>query len=203
MTYTHRKEKDPPPTQTNPHPTTGCVSELPSTGGGAGRPKPQRNSTHPEMLGGGKEGEGGWAANGPQVRLPYQASTPPLQDEMLGPGPGPKPTHATHSRPGHARPHTHIPNTHAHTPPFASTSQMHRADHRHTQSEARTHVPTALTHVHLKAAELGAQGGGGRGPGASPAQRLSPPPVRTRDPHSHPLFDPKSTGPNTVLVRDV
>lgn len=52
-----QKGKRPPthPNQPSPHPRMS-LSELPSTGGGAGRSKPQLNSTHPEMLGGGRLG---------------------------------------------------------------------------------------------------------------------------------------------------
>lgn len=124
---------------------------------------------------------------------------PSLGMKCSGPGTGPKPTHTTHSRPKHACPHAHIPNTcartHTHTRPCASTSGMQRDIHKHTQSEARTPVPTALTHVHLKAAERGAQRRGGRkGPWSLPFSE-APTPVRTRDPPPHPLFDPSPWGP--------
>lgn len=49
---------------------------------------------------------------------------PSLGMKCSGPGTGPKPTHTTHSRPKHACPHAHIPNTcartHTHTRPCAS-----------------------------------------------------------------------------------
>lgn len=53
-----QKGKRPPthPNQPSPHPRMS-LSELPSTGGGARRSKPQLNSTHPEMLGGREAGQ--------------------------------------------------------------------------------------------------------------------------------------------------
>lgn len=114
----HKEEKTPPtrPNQPSPHPRMSSC-ELSGTGGGVGRSKPQKlNSIHPEMLRGkGRGGEGrDRAASGPQVRLPPLGQHPSPQDEMLRPGSGPKPTHATHT-------HTHTwlgqacPCTHIHT----------------------------------------------------------------------------------------
>lgn len=92
--------------------------------------------------------------------------------------------------------HTHTEHARTHTHPCAHKSQMHRAIQ--TQADARTHEPTAVTHVHLKAAERGAQGegerGGREGPWSLPCSEAAPP-VRTREPHSHPLFDPSPRGP--------
>lgn len=110
----HKEEKTPPtrPNQPSPHPRMSSC-ELSGTGGGVGRSKPQKlNSIHPEMLRG--EGRGG---TGQQVdpRCSFPARPAPLpQDEMLRPGSGPKPTHATHT-------HTHVARTrlplHTHTHP--------------------------------------------------------------------------------------
>lgn len=128
-----QKGKRPPthPHRPSPHPRVS-LSELPSTGGGAQRSKPQLNSTHPEMLG---AGEGGWAASKwtPGV-APPPGQHPPHGMKCSGEDRAQAPPHThtrTHSRLGHACPHIHTQHACTH-PPCATMSQMHGAVQTHT-----------------------------------------------------------------------
>lgn len=120
--HTQKGKRPPthPPKPPSPHPRMS-LSELPSTGGGAGRSKPQLRSTHPEMLGGGRRGkERGREAGqqmGPRCGSPTRPAPLPDGMQRLGRGQGPSPhTPRIQGRDTLTLTHTHPTHMHTHTP---------------------------------------------------------------------------------------
>lgn len=154
-----QKGKETPPTlpQTNPHPTPGCLSVnylVQEVGWGDQNHKNYIPNTRRCWWEGGGTGQQVDLKCGSPARpalLSWDEINAPARDR------GRAHTHHAHSRPGHACPRTHIPNTHAHTHPMCIyvPDAQGRPD---THSSRHTHVPRALTHVHLKAAEHWAGG---------------------------------------------